>query len=97
LERLVRILLADDNPKIRAALRLLTEELGHTTCEAIDVDTLLQHLRDHPADLLLLDWELPGFSPTVYMQEIRRLSPCCVVAAMSGRPEARTESGRLGA
>jgi CheY-like chemotaxis protein len=93
----VRILLADDNPEIRSALRLLAEELGHSAFEATDAAELLKHLSKGGADMLLLDWELPGLSPDTHMWEIRGLCPCCVVVAMSSRPEARAESGRLGA
>ena len=93
----MRILLADDNPKIRSALRLLVEELGHSACEAVDTVDLLKQLNSGDADMLLLDWELPGLSPDTHMPEIRRLCPSCVVVAMSSRPEARAESGRLGA
>jgi CheY-like chemotaxis protein len=93
----LHVLLADDNPEIRSALRLLLDELGHSVDETSDLVGLLERLRAEPVDLLLLDWELPGLVPETHMQQIRRNNPRCVVVAMSGRPEARAESGRLGA
>lgn len=91
------VLLADDNLEIRSALRLLLGELGHSVAEAFDLVGLLEQLRAGPVDMLLLDWELPGLDPNTHMYQIRRDNPRCVVVAMSGRPEARAESGRLGA
>lgn len=93
----MHVLLADDNFEIRSALRLLLDELGHSISEACDFPSLLQQLQTGPVDMLLVDWELPGLVPQTHMPEIRQNSPRCVVVAMSGRPEARAESGRLGA
>ena len=56
----MRILLADDNAEIRAALRLLLEELGERDIsEAADELQLLSVLGQSPVDVILLDWELP--------------------------------------
>lgn len=97
LERDLHVLLADDNFEIRAALRLLLDELGHSISEASDVAGVLDQLQAGAVDMLLLDWELPGLDPETHVHQIKRDNPGCVVVAMSGRPEARAESGRLGA
>ncbi|MCL5736506.1 MAG: response regulator [Actinobacteria bacterium] len=95
----MRILLADDNPEVRSALRLLAEELGHSVSEAHDAHSLLARLRvdSPPANIVLLDWELPGLEPQSHLSVIRQHDPACTLVAMSGRPEARAESLRLGA
>ena len=93
----MHVLLADDNLEIRSALHLLLEELGHSISDASDISGLFAELQKGPVDMLLLDWELPGFVPGTHMRDIRLDNPRCVVVAMSGRPEAKAESGRLGA
>jgi DNA-binding NarL/FixJ family response regulator len=98
----MRTLIADDNTEIRAALRLLLDELGlPEIIEAGDTDQALAALRQTPVDVMLLDWELPdaagksGGSPDL-VQTVKRETPSCRVLAMSGRPEAREESLEAG-
>jgi DNA-binding NarL/FixJ family response regulator len=59
-----RVLLADAEQKVRAALRLLLEnELGVSVVgEATDMNSLLERAGACQPDLVLLDWELPGLS-----------------------------------
>lgn len=63
-----RALLADDEHKVRAALRLLLEnEAGVSVVgEAIDLNTLFQETKASQPDLVLLDWELPGLAAATY-------------------------------
>ena len=60
--RHMRILLADDQSKLRSALRLLLEQQPgiHVLGEAIDTTGLLDWVKATCPDLVLLDWELPG-------------------------------------
>ena len=98
----MRTLLADDNAEIRAALRLLLEELGeHDIVEAGDLTQALAVTRDTPFDVVLLDWDLPaggggGGDSAEFVQELARKVPGCRVIAMSGRPESHPESVRAG-
>jgi len=56
----MRTLLADDNGEIRAALRLLLEELATgDVAEAADLSQAAAALAVNPPDVVLLDWELP--------------------------------------
>ena len=56
----MRTLIADDNGEIRAALRLLLEELGEgDVLEAGDLGQALAALERAGVDVILLDWELP--------------------------------------
>ena len=61
----LRVLLADDRASVRAALRLLLEQEPHVTImgEAADATGLLLLASKPDAQLLLLDWELPGLPP----------------------------------
>ena len=58
----MRILLADDQTKVRSALRLLLEqEPGLSVVgEAAEAEGLLTQVQRTQPDLVLLDWELPG-------------------------------------
>ncbi len=103
----MRILLADDNAEIRAALRLLLEELGERDIvEAGDGSQLLSVLAQGPVNVILLDWELPEGRPwshhrpatqahsAALVEAIARTCRDSRVIAMSVGPEAE-ESSRL--
>jgi len=58
----MRVLLADDHPKVRWALRTFIQEEPEFTVigEASDTDTLLSKALALRPDLVLLEWELGG-------------------------------------
>jgi DNA-binding NarL/FixJ family response regulator len=87
----MRILIADDQPKIRFALRvLLTQQPGlEIVGEAVDGTTLLAQVRSQHPDLLLLSWELPDLDVTGPLSALHDICPDLCVVALSGRPEAR--------
>jgi DNA-binding NarL/FixJ family response regulator len=95
----MRVLLADDQAKVRSALRLLlkhqagTEVLG----EAIDTTGLLDWVRATCPDVVLLDWELPGLPATALLPLLHVHCPDLRVIALSGRPEARKAALEAGA
>ncbi len=92
------VLLADDQAKVRSALRLLldhqpdVEVLG----EAVNATGLVDWVKAASPDLILLDWELPGFSPEA-LRSLRAFCPSLAVIALSGQPEARQEALSAGA
>ena len=93
----MRVLLADDEPKIRSALRLILEQLNDVVVieEVTDAQSLVDQMRSAPPDLLLVDWELPGLHPGALLAELRRSFPLKVIA-LSGRcqsPQAALASG----
>ena len=83
----MRVLLADDEPKVRSALRLILEQLKQVDAidEAADAESLAEHLQNKHPDLLLLDWELPGLRPGVTFEELRRCYAPIKVVLLSGR------------
>ena len=95
----MRILLADDQPKVRSALRLLLEqEAGiSVTAEVSDSKELLVCLERDCPDLVLLDWELPGGTGVELVAALRAQCPELVIIAMSSRPEARQAALKVGA
>ena len=89
--RHIRVLLADDQSKVRSALRLLLEQQPgiHILGEAVDSTGLLDWVKVTCPDVVLLDWELPGLDMDSQWPTLRELCPCLAVIALSGRAEAR--------
>ena len=87
----MRILLADDQPQVRSALRLLLEhESGvKVVGEALNAKDLLQLTQNIQSDLLLLDWELPGLDVSDLLTMLRADYPCLSIVALSGHMEAQ--------
>lgn len=90
----MKILLADDNPEVRSALRLLLEqELFLTTiAEAADAQALLEHVRENCPAVLLLDWELSGLRGDDLLNMARTACPGLKIIALSSKFEARQEA-----
>ena len=95
----MRVLLADDQPEVRSALRLLLEQDPSLTVvgEAAEADDLLAQVGADCPDLLLLDWELPGGTVAELVTELRAQCPELVIIALSSRPEARRADLKVGA
>jgi DNA-binding NarL/FixJ family response regulator len=98
-EPTMRVLLADDQPQVRFALRVLLErEPGLTIVgEATDGEGLLKHVAMTLPDVILLGWELPGLRATDSLPLLRRIRPGVLVIALSGRVEARLDALSAGA
>jgi len=95
----MRVLLADDQSKVRSALRLVLEQQPgiHVLGEAVDTTGLLGWVKATRPDLVLLDWELPGLEANSLLPTLRQLCPHLKVIALSGRPEARGAALAAGA
>ncbi len=86
-----RILLADDNPGLRSALRLLLETRleFELIVEARDMEHVLAQVEDSQPDCIILDWELPGRPTRERVSVLRTLVPHLKVIAFSARPESK--------
>jgi len=98
-ENEIRVLIVDDQPQVRSALRLLLrEKLGVTVVgEASDLDQALELVGLEQPDLVLLDWELPTQGGAAALAGLRTARPGLAVIALSGRPEARRAALAAGA
>jgi DNA-binding NarL/FixJ family response regulator len=87
----MRVLLADDQAKVRSALRLLLDQQPDVEIlgEAVDTTGLLDWVKATEPDVILLDWELPGLPATALLPVLQVHHPNLRVVALSGRPEAR--------
>jgi DNA-binding NarL/FixJ family response regulator len=95
----MRVLLADDQAKVRSALRLLLmhEPEVEIIGEAVDSTGLLDWVKVVCPDLILLDWELPGLPSVALLPLLHDFCPRLQVIALSGRPEARQAALNAGA
>lgn len=95
----MRIVLADDQARVRSALSLLIDqENGFLVVgEAEDAQSMLVCAQRLHPDLVLMDWELPG------LDEAHKLNPLCAAApgvkviALSGQPDKRGAALKDGA
>lgn len=84
---IMRILIADDHPLFRAALRQAVEvSFPEANIEEADSLAALEKLGDDqvPFDLILLDLHMPGthgFSGLIYLRELYRQVPLVVISA----------------
>ncbi len=65
------ILIVEDHPTMRDAMRLVLEEDGHDVEEASDGETGLDAVRAHPPDLVLLDLNIPVLSGADVLEALR--------------------------
>lgn len=95
----MQVLLADDQLKVRSALRIILEQQPgvEVVGETDDADGLMVQVDAIHPDLILLDWELPGLSRNGRFSALRSRHPDVRVIALSGRPEARRAALEAGA
>ena len=95
----MRVLIADDQPKVRFALRVTLERQPgfKTVSEVVDAEDLLSQARAMRPDLLLLDWELPGMDAEGTLRILRNLCPHLSVIVLSGTDDVRQGALQAGA
>lgn len=81
---MARILIIDDAPNVRATMRLMLEEAGHTVAEAVDGDSGLAAMKREAADLVICDVFMPGRNGVLTMNSLRKQFPRVKVIAVSG-------------
>jgi len=75
----VRVLVVEDDPAIRALMRMSLEEEGYRIAEAASAEEAIERFRDRPADVVLVDLMLPGMSGFDLCRALRRMSDVPVV------------------
>lgn len=95
----MRVLLADDHPKVRWALRTFIEEEPGLTIvgEASEVDSLLSQAVALQPDLILLEWELDGRPGDKLLSALRALDLPARVVVLSARQESERDALAAGA
>ncbi|RPF45859.1 LuxR family two component transcriptional regulator [Streptomyces sp. Ag109_G2-6] len=93
----LRVLIADDNPVVRAGLAaLLAADSIEVAAEAADGREALSLTRRHAPDLILLDVRMPGVDGISALPHLVRLAPVLMLT-YSREPEIVRESLLLGA
>ena len=95
----MRVLVAEDQVKVRSAMRFLLEHEPHlhVVGEAVDAGELRYMVENCCPDLVLLDWELPDFKAEKLFPVLYGACSDLVVIALSGWPEARQAALDAGA
>ena len=95
----MRVLLADNQERVRFALRVLLERQTELEIvgEAVSAEDVLNQTQMAHPDLILLSWELPGRAAPDLLPALRQVRPNVTVIALSGRPEARRAALAAGA
>jgi DNA-binding NtrC family response regulator len=81
---MARILVIDDEARIRRLLRVALEIQGHEVLEAGEGDQGLRLLRASLPDLVITDILMPGTDGMEVLMALRREAPGLKVIAMSG-------------
>lgn len=86
---MIRIVIVDDHPIVRAGLRRIAEDDRGVivTAEASSGDDALTTLRDHVADVVLLDVSMPGSPFTETLRRLREAHPTIRILVLSAHPE----------
>ncbi|MDA8267818.1 MAG: response regulator transcription factor [Actinomycetota bacterium] len=74
-----RILLVEDDERIRASLRLALEDEGYEIDEAASGEAALERTSEQAADVVLIDVMLPGMDGFECCRQIRRASTVPVI------------------
>jgi two-component system, OmpR family, KDP operon response regulator KdpE len=83
----IRVLVVDDEPAIRRALRPPLVELGFQVAEASRGEEALQALRASPYDVVLLDINMPGIGGIETLRRIRTFAPRLPVLMLTVRDQ----------
>jgi two-component system invasion response regulator UvrY len=85
----IRVLIADDHAILRRGLKeILLREFADASCgEAGGAAEVLQQVRSHPWDLVILDVSMPGRSGLDVLSELKQIRPRLPVLVLSMYPE----------
>ncbi len=83
-DRILNILVADDNADFKASLAELLREVGYVVYEAISSAEALQQLEVYPCDLAILDLSLSTDNPLELARQARSICPSLRVLLLTG-------------
>jgi DNA-binding NtrC family response regulator len=85
-----RIILMDDEARVRATVARILESVGHEVVQAGNGEEGLEHCRARPADLVVTDLYMPKKEGLETIKELRVQFPGTPVVAISGGAVAGT-------
>ena len=91
---MTRVYLADAKPEERSALRLVLLDLNmEVVGEAADWATTLAQAPVSRTDMLLVDWDLlPRLSPSIALDDLRKICPAALVIVLISHLDARQQA-----
>jgi len=93
----MRILIADQQARIRYGLRVLLQQQGWTIAgEATDSGELVSLLNQYPADILLLDMSLPGTPAVALIPQIKASYPSLHIVSLGSSLDLSRMAAELG-
>jgi two-component system phosphate regulon response regulator PhoB len=83
------VLVVDPDPAIRQLLALNLTRAGHDAASCLDAESALVSIDEHPPEMLLLEWDLPGQSGQALIRRLRagaatRELPIIMLSARTG-------------
>jgi len=86
---MIRVLICDDHAIVRQGLRQIIDEQQdmNTVAEAGGYPDVMKQLREHQADLVLLDISMPGKNGIEILKLVKKEFPKLVVLVLSMYPE----------
>ncbi|MEU4267898.1 response regulator transcription factor [Streptomyces sp. NPDC026092] len=81
----IRVVVADDEPLIRAGIRMIltSDEDIEVVAEAANGREAIEHVRAHAADVVLLDIQMPVLDGLSALPELRRVAPSTRVIVLT--------------
>ncbi|HXQ60244.1 MAG TPA: response regulator, partial [Acidimicrobiales bacterium] len=74
-----RLLIVEDDERIRASTRLALEDEGYDVDEAGSGEVALERFTEQPSDVVLIDLMLPGMDGFECCRQLRRTSAVPVI------------------
>ena len=87
----MRILIADDEPRVRSALRLLLHQESDTSeiYEAGDGEAMMHCAAREHLDLVILDWNLPHIGGYTALKALRAAQPDVAIIVLNSQSAPR--------
>ena len=94
---MAKILVIDDEEVIRSVVRQLLTQAGYEVTEAFDGEEGIRFYRQAPADLVIVDIEMPRKNGLEVIQELHHDFPGIKIIAMTGYElDSLSTPGKLG-
>ena len=94
-----RVLVVDDEQRMRRVLQILIEKLGLESHGAVDAESALDYLQTNQVDLVLTDLKMPGMGGLEFLARVRAIDadvPVVILTAY-GTIASAVEAMKLGA
>ncbi len=86
---MIKLLLADDHAVVRKGLQLFIgyEDNLQLVAEAADGEELIEMIKEHEADILLLDLDMPKMNGITALRKIKEVAPDLKIIILTMHPQ----------